>query len=379
MIHPNNFIESARQCGVTFYTGVPDSLLKNLLSYLNTVDDIQHYVAPNEGSAVALASGYYLATGQLPFVYLQNSGLGNAINPLASLTHSSVYSIPLLLLIGWRGETFPDGTQINDEPQHLKQGRITSSLLQQLDIPFYVIDCECDDLLSQLRDACNHAKSTSSPVAILVRRNTFHSINRYFCDTSLKLSRTDAFSTILSEVPPVVPIVATTGFTGRQVYASRLLSSDRTSQDFLCIGSMGHANQIAAGIAISHPSRHVVCLDGDGALLMHLGSLALTSQISNYIHVLLNNGVHDSVGGQPTNSNHIDFCAIASACGYKMVFKSSDVKSLSFALSTALASHYSTFIEVLISPNPEQSLPRPAETPLENRLKFMQFLSSNIL
>ena len=316
MIGPTRFIDALERAGVRFVAGVPDSLLRGACRAIEaTFPAERHVVSANEGGAVALAAGQYLATGAVPLVYLQNSGLGNAVNPLASLVDPGVYAIPLVLLIGWRGEP-----GLPDEPQHGPQGRATLGLLDALAIPYRVLDGNEDAGLDAARWAVAEASRRGGPVALVARRGTFADLEtRADAPTaSVGLTRAEAIAIIADAAHPSSAFVASTGMIGRELAAHRHERGDALGQDFLSIGSMGHASQIALGIALARPERLVVCLDGDGAALMHLGGITTigTTAPRNLLHVVLNNGVHDSVGGQPTGAWTVDLPAMARAAGY---------------------------------------------------------------
>ncbi len=314
MIRCQDFIDWLAACGVDFYAGVPDSLLKPVCFYLADHTGAKHVVAANEGGAVALACGYHLATGNVPLVYLQNSGQGNTINPLLSLADPDVYSIPLLLLIGWRGEP---GTK--DEPQHVKQGKVTISLLEAIDIPHRVLAPEPDAARRCVDDLVAIATAENRPVALLVRKDTFEPYKPASqAAGDFEMTREQAIEAVIASLAETDVIVSTTGKISRELYEFRDRTSQGHQREFLTVGSMGHASQIAMGVALARPDRQVFCLDGDGAMLMHMGSAAIVGAagVTNFKHVILNNGVHDSVGGMATAGLRVSFTEIARACGY---------------------------------------------------------------
>ena len=373
MISPKLFYEVLINHGVSFFTGIPDSLLKEFCSYLdNSETNLSHIIASNEGTAIALAVGHHLINGGLPMVYLQNSGLGNTINPLLSLSDKEVYSIPLLLLIGWRGEP-----GFKDEPQHLKQGRITPALLDVMEIPYKLITNDLQKSISNTKWAAELALNTSSPVALLVQKDSFkknESINSREIENNLLLSRENAISIILKNIPKESIIVSTTGMISRELYEQRAKMGQDRSRDFMTVGSMGHASQIALGIAISNPEKKVICLDGDGAALMHLGGMTTigTSKTGNLLHLVLNNAAHDSVGGQPTVADKISLTSIAQACCYKYVEGPLREKEEILDVLRKLNNLDGIrFAEISVSKGARPDLGRPKESPIYNKEIFI--------
>ena len=374
MINPKVYLSNLIQSGVEFYSGVPDSLLKDFCACLtDTVDTDSHIIAANEGGAIGLAIGHYLACGSVPMVYLQNSGLGNIINPLLSLASKEVCGIPMLIMIGWRGE--PD---VKDEPQHVHQGRVMQQSLTAIDIPFVVISGNEPEAVSQTHDALALAKRKSTPVILLVKKGTFtkYTVSKQASD--LTLSREVAITEVADLMPNDAVAVCTTGMPSRELFEYREKSNGGHYRDFLTVGGMGHASQISLGLALGQSKRQIFCFDGDGAALMHMGSMAIIGQssVANIIHIILNNGVHDSVGGQPTVGFGIDFCGIASACGYESVCQVDDSAGISTAIEQALISDGPHFIEILIRPGNRPDLGRPTRSPEENKSDFMSFLKS---
>ena len=319
MIRTSDFFNILKKNNIQFFTGVPDSLLKDICSFItDEVSKDKHIIASNEGGAVGLAMGYHLATGQVPLVYMQNSGFGNAINPLLSLADKKVYGIPMILLIGWRGEP-----NVKDEPQHLKQGEVSEDLLKTLGIPYLIISENSEKYLDEISKAITQIKETNEPLAILVRKGTFKPYSlKSKIKTNFDLNREEAISKILEFLEDDDIVIGTTGKTSRELFELREVHGKDHSRDFLTVGGMGHANQIALGIAISKPKRTIYCFDGDGAVLMHAGSLGIISSLKpeNYRHIIFNNGSHDSVGGQPTIGFDISFCSIAKDFNYNKTF-----------------------------------------------------------
>jgi len=370
MISPEIFYNKMLESGVDFFTGVPDSLLKSFCAYVTDNTPVEkHVIAANEGASVGLAIGYHLATGKTPLVYLQNSGLGNTINPLASLADKEVYSTPMVLMVGWRGEP-----GVKDEPQHVKQGRITPATLDVMEIPYVVIDKDEESSLSKLIELLELANRESKPCAILVKKGAFSSYklqNDIASDLSYK--REDVVTAVANSLSETDLVVATTGMASRELFEFRASKKQGHSSDFLTVGGMGHASQIALGVAKGDSSRNVICLDGDGAALMHLGSLAISgmSQCKNFKHIVINNGAHDSVGGQPTLAFDIDLTAIAKASGYNCFKKCTSLDELSGVLPEFLSSEGPVFLEVLAAKGNRADLGRPTTTPQENKEAFM--------
>ena len=317
MINITDYYTFLQNLGVSFITGVPDSLLNDFCCFVEkNMDSKKHIIAANEGNAVAIASGYHLATGGVPLVYMQNSGIGNAMNPLISLTHPEVYSIPMLLLIGWRGDP-----AVKDHVQHKVQGDLTLTTLDNLDIPYFILEDDLDNAFSKTKMAYSMAKASQCPVALIVKKGV---LERGTKDTSLKptddfpLSREAAIGVILDIMPSNTIYVASTGRITRELNAQRIKRGESHCQDFLMVGSMGHASQIALGLALAKPDQHIVCLDGDASLIMHMGGMSIVggAQAKNFYHIVLNNGAHESVGGQKSSGFSTDLTAVAAACGY---------------------------------------------------------------
>ena len=463
MIDPVEFLESLKQHDITFFTGVPDSLLASLIRIIgsnstsvqdslsaNNVSTLSHVVAANEGSAVALASGYHLSTGKIAAVYMQNSGLGNAINPLTSIADPEVYGIPMLLIIGWRGEP-----GVKDEPQHVKQGAISEDLLKTLGLPYWILDKKSS--LADLSEALNKLKSHTGPTAFLVRKNAFTESNisataaeskdngaaevqpavtsvidapsakssgepavgskfsapkaeskeraaaepyssvhsRTDAEPELSSrrgevgsefprhaescqdlpSREDMIASIASSALPDAIFVATTGKIGRELYEFRMKSGNGSERDFYCVGGMGHASQIAMAIAMNRPNP-IYCLDGDGAALMHLGHLASIGAISptNFVHIVLNNRMHESVGGQPTTSPDSGFAELGRVFNYASAWRCSSAAELQEALASFDGTNGPLLVEMLVASGSRADLVRPKETPTERKIAFMKGL-----
>jgi len=379
MISPKFFYDTLANCGIDFYAGVPDSLLKNLCAYITDHADADHnIIAANEGGAMGLAAGHYLATGHIPVVYMQNSGEGNIINPLASLTDPDVYNIPVLLVIGWRGKP-----GVHDEPQHVKQGKVTTGLLNVMGIDYTVLSKEEDKAEAQIRKAVAHMQATRQCYALVIEKDTFenYQLNSQSSIFNLQLSREEAIQTVAAALGEKDCIVSTTGMISRELFEYRTAKNEGHERDFLTVGSMGHASQIALGIALAKSDRRVWCFDGDGATIMHMGSMAIVASKApkNYVHVVFNNGAHDSVGGQPTVGLKIDLPAVAKAVGYKTVYSVDNKEKLEEILSI-FNSQFSifdapVFLEVKVKKGNRKDLGRPTTTPIQNKEALMEFLS----
>ncbi|MBJ2355966.1 phosphonopyruvate decarboxylase [Sphaerochaeta sp. S2] len=372
MITPSRFIEVVQGQGTDFFTGVPDSLLKSLCAYISdSVDSDHHIIAANEGNAVGLAVGNHLATGSIPLVYMQNSGEGNAVNPLLSLADGDVYQIPLLLCIGWRGEP-----GFHDEPQHVKQGKVTIPLLETMGIPYQILSDDPDQMLKQVETAYTSMRENSSPFALVIRKGLFADYNlKNKAEVAGSMTREEALQHIVAHMQDDAIIVSTTGMASRELYEIREQRGEGHEKDFLTVGSMGHASQIALGIALAKKDRQVVCIDGDGAALMHLGGMAIigTTKPGNYIHIIVNNGSHDSVGGQPTVGREVDLCGVASSLGYLKSAKVRSAQELTEILSGEISGP--CCIEVMVKKGNRKDLGRPKTTPVENKQAYMQYIA----
>ena len=374
MLNCKEFFDLLHENKIDFFSGVPDSLLKFFNSYiLDNVDQNQHIITANEGNAIALASGYYLATTKIGLVYMQNSGLGNAINPLVSLSDKEVYGIPVLLLIGWRGEP-----NEKDEPQHQKQGKITLELLETLDIPYEILTKDIEDTKMKLSYAIKYMNKFNAPFALVVKKGTFEKYEQINeSQQNYELSREKAINLIIDNLDEQDVVVSTTGMISRELFESRTQKNQKHETDFLTVGSMGHASQIALGIAISNPKKQVFCLDGDGSVIMHMGSLGIigSKQLKNFKHIILNNESHDSVGGQPTVGNIINFVSLAKSCKYKNSFKVLTEIELNKKMLKLKSDDGPILLEIMVNRGNRKDLGRPTKTPKENMNLFMNFLS----
>lgn len=373
MIQPKAFIEQLQQGGIDFFAGVPDSLLKNLCAYItDNVSREKNIIAANEGNAVALAAGYHLATGKIGCVYMQNSGEGNIVNPLLSLVDEDVYHIPMLLIIGWRGEP-----GVHDEPQHKKQGKVTLALLEAMGVPYAVLDEKWEQ---QVQQAIATIQETNGIFALIVRKGTF---DEYALQTqsmsSLPLSREEAIKIVVDKLQEDDIVVSTTGMISRELFEYREAKQQGHKADFLTVGSMGHASQIALGIALQKPNRRVFVFDGDGAMLMHMGGMAIIGDYcpKNLVHIIFNNGAHDSVGGQPTVGQKIDVEAIAKAVGYTDVVSVDNEMALNCAMNhiNSASIEGTALINVNVHKGNRKDLGRPTTTPIENKQALMENLA----
>lgn len=374
MINPEDYLDELTSLGVEFFAGVPDSLLKEFCACIsNKVSEDNHIIAANEGGAIGLGIGHYLGSGKVPFIYLQNSGLGNIINPLLSLSSNQVYGIPMLIMIGWRGQP-----NIKDEPQHVHQGKVMIDMFESMDFPYLVIDKDPMLAKNQMEEALKIAIHEKTPTFLVVRKDTFKKVDFKKPNNNLDLSREEAINIITKKLKANHLIVSTTGMPSRELFEYRETSKEGHHRDFLTVGGMGHASQIALGLAKTRKEKEVICLDGDGAAIMHLGAFAIIGQskCNNLIHIVLNNGVHDSVGGQQTVGMEINFCDIASSCGYKSAEKIKDFKNINKILTDFFEKDGPHFLEILVKPGNRKDLGRPTSSPEENKNAIMEHLES---
>ena len=372
MLCPTDYLRVLGDSGVTFFTGVPDSLSKEFCACVTmTLKPEDHLISANEGAAVGLAIGHYIGTGSLPLVYLQNSGLGNVVNPLLSLASPEVYGTPMLLMLGWRGEPGK-----KDEPQHVHQGRVMAKMLEDMDLPFVVLSEDMVEAEVQTKAAAQQARDINGPVALVVKKNTFDKYAAPEVEADLPLGREEAIIAAAETLEDNAAVICTTGMPSRELFEFRARNEAGHDRDFLTVGGMGHASQIALGLAMSQPARPIYCFDGDGAVLMHMGSMAITGQSNakNLIHLVFNNGVHGSVGGQPTVGFNIDMPKIAIACGYASAQRVTNKKGLHSAITMARATDGVSFIEVQVRPGNRADIGRPTSTPEQNKVAMMKFL-----
>ena len=360
--------------GSDFYTGVPDSQLKALCDYLMAtygIDPKHHIIAANEGNCTALAAGYHLATGKVPVVYMQNSGEGNIINPVASLLNDKVYAIPVVFIVGWRGEP-----GIHDEPQHIYQGEVTVKLLEDMDIASFIIGKDTtDDEVVQTMEGFKEILATGKDVAFIVRKGSLTDAPKVEYRNENTMTREEIIQHIV-KASGEDPIISTTGKASRELFETRVANHQDHKYDFLTVGSMGHSSSIALGVAINKPGQRIWCIDGDGAMLMHMGAMAVigANKPKNLIHVVINNEAHETVGGMPTVAKQIDLVAVAKAYGYPNAVCVDTFEMLDAELETVKNRNELSFIEVKSAIGARDDLGRPTTTALENKNQFMKFL-----
>lgn len=375
MVRPEFFVNTLKEHDIDFYAGVPDSLLKNICAYItDNLPAEQNLIAANEGGAMGIAAGYHLATGKVPVVYMQNSGEGNIINPLASLTDKEVYNIPVLLVIGWRGRP-----GVKDEPQHVKQGKVTTGLLNVMGINYAILPKDEAEAVKQIKIAVDYMKATNECYALVIEKDTFDSYKLQNVDVNdFTMTREEAIQKVAASIEDNACIVSTTGMISRELFEARTAWNQGHERDFLTVGSMGHASQIALGIALQKPERKVYCFDGDGASLMHMGNMAITASMNckNYVHVVFNNGAHDSVGGQPTVGLKIDLCGVAKAVGYKTTYSVETMEQLEAILPEVKNTEGPVFLQVCVKKGNRKDLGRPTTTPVQNKEALMIFLQN---
>lgn len=358
--------------GCDFFTGVPDSQLKALCNYLMSVysiDPHHHIIAANEGNCAAIAAGYHLATGKVPVVYMQNSGEGNIINPLASLCNDKVYAIPVVFIIGWRGEP-----GVHDEPQHIYQGEVTTRLLDDMNVCYYVIDSNTtEDMVQTVMEEFRSKLNEGRQVAFVIRKNGLKFSGKVTYQNENSMMREDVISHIVS-YSGEDPIVSTTGKASRELFEIREKNKQSHKYDFLTVGSMGHTSSIALGIALNSTDKKVWCIDGDGSMLMHMGSMAVIGAVNpnNLIHIVINNSSHETVGGMPTVAGGVDLLGIAKACKYPVIYSVDNYEDLDRVLDEARKSNSLCFIEIKTAIGAREDLGRPTTTPIENKELFMK-------
>jgi phosphonopyruvate decarboxylase len=376
MIDLQKYLTCLKDSGVQFISGVPDTLLNDLcLAIESDWPKDKHVLAANEGNAIALAAGYQIATGTVPIAYMQNSGLGNATNPLISLTDNTVYAIPMVMLIGWRGD--PGSS---DWPQHKRQGELTPEFLDALKIPYRILEGDAENAIEDTEWAIQTAAATGHPTALLAKKGVFEKGEKARftpADSEYTLSREEAMAAVLDCAPKDAICVATTGRATRELHELRNVRGEGHSNDFLNVGAMGHTSSIAAGIASAHPERTVICFDGDAAALMHMGCFAINASLNlpNFLHIVLNNGVHESVGGQTSVGHQADYTGIARAAGYKTgpaaVTNKADLQA---AVSERLAQGGPAFIDMRIRKGMRTDLPKLIITPVDVKKQLMSEL-----
>lgn len=358
-----------------FFAGVPDSQLKGLCNYLMAtygIDCKHHIIAANEGNAVALAAGYHLATGKIPVVYMQNSGEGNIINPTASLLNNNVYAIPCIFIIGWRGQP-----GVHDEPQHIYQGKVTLRILDDMDIAYFVLSKETAegefiDKMVEFRGILNQGKQ----VALVICKDALEFNEKVEYKNGNTILREDAIRQLVQYTGDD-PLVSTTGKASRELFEIREVRGEGHARDFLTVGSMGHASSIAFGIALQKPGKKVWILDGDGAVLMHMGAMAVIGAHTpkNLVHVVINNSSHETVGGMPTVGEKISLSGLAKQCGYQKVMMVDTKEKLLYALEELKHTEMLSFLEIKCAIGSRADLGRPTMAPQENKRAFMSHLA----
>ncbi len=369
MINPKDFYELLiEKTGCDFFAGVPDSALKYLCSYINDTSK-NHFITANEGSAVSMAIGHHLATREIPFVYMQNSGIGNSLNPILSMASKEIYKIPMIIFVGWRGEN-----RDKDEPQHLHQGKVMIPAFGAMELDYDIMPTNINSAGALIGQVVSRLKTDPKPYFIIIKPNTFEEYKSPIQeeDNNDELSREDVLKR-LSPLKKSSFFIATTGFTGRELFESQ----QDASHNFLSIGGMGHVSSIALGVANSKPHKQIICLDGDGSLLMHMGNMAIAGQskLKNFIHIVFNNGCHLSVGGQKTIAHDIDLVKMAQACGYKKTLMVKNQSQLDSLIENLPQLEGPVFTNLIINKNVKENLGRPMLTPKEMKNMFMEKLN----
>lgn len=371
MIKPDQFLNELILQGIDFFSGVPDSLLKHFLAHLDSLNDKNHIIATNEGSAIALAMGYNLATDKLPLIYLQNSGLGNIINPLLSLADKKVYSIPMIIMVGWRGEP-----GVKDEPQHIKQGKVTLELIESMGYEYSILSNNFEESKKQIQKLILIAKTDQKPIFLVVKKDTFLE-SKFVKQNPLDLiSRESAIEAICNLIDKEDLVISTTGKASRELYEIRKIQKS-SNADFLTVGGMGHANQIALGVSLFSNNKNIYCIDGDGAVLMHMGGLVqiANSSLKKFCHIIINNSSHESVGGQPTLGEKVSFAEICKNVGYTSAYRVNTIAQLVEKIKLFKIKGGVICIEVICSSSSRKNLSRPSTTPLENKKLFVNKLN----
>lgn len=357
MVNQEQLFESLKKNGIDFFTGVPDSLLNDFCLYLcSHYGNDRHVMAANEGNAVAVAAGHYIATGNIPVVYMQNSGIGNAINPLLSLAHETVYGIPMILVIGWRGDP-----AVKDHAQHKKQGELTPVLMKDMDIPYEILDDD-DTVIGKFKWAADKAQEILAPVALIAKKGILTQKEKHqdYPESTL-MNREEAISAVIDVFGSEAVYLATTGRATRELHEQLKIKGIENGHEFLNVGSMGHVSSVALGLAVAKPDRKIVVFDGDAAAVMHLGSLATIGryQPRNLIHIVLNNGVNESVGGQPSSGQFVNLTLIAKACGYQTTDHHVETKDdLQMVLKLISETDKTKFVDIHVRQGIRKDMPR---------------------
>ena len=357
--------------GIQFFTGVPDSLLNDFCHHLiNNIPDGEHVMAANEGNAIAIAAGNYLATGNIPLVYMQNSGIGSASNPLLSLTHSCVYSIPMILVIGWRGDP-----AIKDHAQHKKQGELTPMLMEDMDIPFKILDDD-DTVIEKFQWAYNKAQAISSPVALIAKKGILAQKEKHqeYPESDL-MNREEAISAVIDVMGEDAIYLATTGRATRELHEQLQQHGMSQNREFLNVGAMGHLSSIGLGLALGAPDKKIVVFDGDAAAVMHMGSFATNGRYhpKNLIHIVLNNGVNESVGGQQSSGQIVNLTTIAQSCGYNTLSSFIEGKQeLQDSVRIFANSDHMSFLDLHVRQGIRKDMPKLAVDLKEQKTSLME-------
>ena len=374
-MNPNVFYKSLIDHEITFFTGIPDSLLKDFTDSVSSyTDNGNHIISSNEGTAIGTAIGYHLATRRTPCVYLQNSGIGNALNPILSLADNEIYSIPMLIVLGWRGKP-----ETKDEPQHIKQGAVMIPLLEAIGLDYQIIEDKTNEF-ECVRRASSKLKETNSPYVLLVSPNSFESFEKVSGDISGQLcTREEAIKCILSSIGKEDIVVSTTGKASRELFELEQNTSGNYWRNFLAVGGMGHASSIALGIALHKRNKKVYCIDGDGSVIMHMGAMVINGSmdlIDNFVHIVINNGAHESVGGQPTVGRKINLTKIAQGCGYTECYSASSLKELKRAITLISKLRGRLFVEINVRQGSRGDLSRPKSSLKKYKMALQNFLSN---
>jgi len=374
-IEPAEFFNELKRQEINFFTGVPDSLLKDFCTYIDkNVSSKKHIIAANEGNATSIAAGYYLATGKIPLVYMQNSGFGNAINPLLSLCDPDIYSIPMTLLIGWRGEP-----GVDDAVQHKKDGRIQCQLQDALEIPYETFDQNTKNYAVKIKKGIETSEKEKRPFIFLIKKGTFQKISASVPSAENEtMTREEALEVVLESFNGA-HFISTTGKTSRELYEIRDKRGETHDKDFLVVGSMGHCSSIALGLALEKPDKDIICIDGDGAFLMHMGSIAIigAQKPSNLKHIIINNGAHESVGGQPTVAKKLDIGSIVRACGYQSSFKVGSKEQLREQINEFKNCTGPSLLEILVNKKSRKDLGRPSTNLKDIKNSFSKSLQQS--
>ena len=376
MINPETLIIKLKEIGVTFFTGVPDSLLNDFCLALESLCGNNNIIAANEGNAIGIAAGHYIATGNIPVVYMQNSGIGNAMNPLILLAHKNVYSIPMILVIGWRGDP-----SVKDHMQHKKQGELTTVLMDDMDIPYKILDNE-DTVFDNFKWAVDESSKLQSPVALIAKKGILSKSKKEnpYPDEGDMMNREDAMDVVFDHMPDDTIYYATTGRATRELHEMFVKRGIQPDREYLNVGSMGHNSSVALGVAMALPNRHHVCFDGDAAAIMHLGALPIIGKAhpKHFMHIVLNNGVHESVGGQISAGFNVNLTDIAKASGYSTpvgcIESAQDLRDAVVSLKDVEGP---VFIEVKIRKGIRSKIPALKVDLIKSREDLMNLLKNN--